>query len=625
MTRRLIVSAVAALVALVAGPLAATTAAVAAPAASAATTIVGDTFLPVNTARVYQGTITTTASRITVAGRGGVPTSAVAVVLDVEVSAPTASGSIAVVAPGSSTSAVTQSFVAGSQASNSTTVRLVNGQVELRLSKGSGTVALDVSGYYIAGAGGNTYVPTTPVQMYGGTVGTTAQRVQVGGVSGIPSTANAAAVEVLVSGSTSSGWVRVTPAGHDAQTTFQEFARGRTIGNAGVVRLVGGALQVRVSAGTAHVTVAITGYYTPDDSGSVFTPIGTTHAFAGTVSTSARAVQLTGTVGVPGIASAIVANVGVQSPTAAASLRFGPYGVTSSIATQGFLAKGSPISTMAQTTVRSGKAQLSVTAGSVGATVDVVGYFLHADAGSGVGADVSYPQAGKTLPSGQSFGIVGVNGNLANQPNPGLADQLSWAQGTTGATAQARTQLYVLTADPGKAAASSWPTSNRADNGVTVSNPYGTCANTDSTACAYVYGYDRAVYDAGLVSGPSAYRWWLDVEWAPTDGPSWLTGTTGLAMNQADLEGVAAGLRAAGVSQIGLYSTSLQLAQVIHTPTTSSTLSGLPDWIPIGEATLPSAQAACADAPLTPGGKVVMTQYLVTSGSTSQDYDNSCV
>ena len=34
------------------------------------------------------------------------------------------------------------------------------------------------------------------------------------------------------------------------------------------------------------------------------------------------------------------------------------------------------------------------------------------------GRDVSYPQCGKTLPSGQAFGIAAVNEGLANTTNP---------------------------------------------------------------------------------------------------------------------------------------------------------------------------------------------------------------
>jgi hypothetical protein len=76
------------------------------------------------------------------------------------------------------------------------------------------------------------------------------------------------------------------------------------------------------------------------------------------------------------------------------------------------------------------------------------------------GNDVSYPQCGKTFPSRPAFGIVGVNGGLANDLNPCLGpssayrsykqSELYWAvSAATGSTAQPKASLYLNTADPG--------------------------------------------------------------------------------------------------------------------------------------------------------------------------------
>ncbi len=48
------------------------------------------------------------------------------------------------------------------------------------------------------------------------------------------------------------------------------------------------------------------------------------------------------------------------------------------------------------------------------------------------GNDVSYPQCGITMPTGQAFGIVAVNDGLANTTNPCLAAEIAWAQTSTG-------------------------------------------------------------------------------------------------------------------------------------------------------------------------------------------------
>src|SRR5438105_13852995 len=53
-----------------------------------------------------------------------------------------------------------------------------------------------------------------------------------------------------------------------------------------------------------------------------------------------------------------------------------------------------------------------------------------------VGNDISYPQCGKTLPTKQAFGIVGVNGGIATTTNGCLTTQLKWAARSTGVTDQ---------------------------------------------------------------------------------------------------------------------------------------------------------------------------------------------
>src|SRR5687768_13267508 len=74
-----------------------------------------------------------------------------------------------------------------------------------------------------------------------------------------------------------------------------------------------------------------------------------------------------------------------------------------------------------------------------------------------VGNDISWPQCGRTLPTTHAFGIVGVNGGLANTTNGCLATQLTWAHQAKGGTAQIKAQVYVNTANPGGLNTPSWP------------------------------------------------------------------------------------------------------------------------------------------------------------------------
>ena len=266
------------------------------------------------------------------------------------------------------------------------------------------------------------------------------------------------------------------------------------------------------------------------------------------------------------------------------------------------------------------------------------------------GNDISYPQCGTTFPPSDAFGIVGLTGGLANNLNPCFGPsskypsytqtELYWAVTVpSGVTAQPRASLYVNTADPGNmydgTPIADWPTSG--------SSPYGTCTTTtvtarhrsytvgaDSQACAWVYGFDKATQDvswlasaataidgqlgASTVSGsPSGYPWWLDVE----TGNTWQSGSSGLAMNVADLQGMADALGTSAAStEVGIYSTTSQWLQITGgTSSTTADLGGLPDWIP-GATTLSGAEANCALASFT-GGTVEITQF---SGNPDNDY-----
>lgn len=241
---------------------------------------------------------------------------------------------------------------------------------------------------------------------------------------------------------------------------------------------------------------------------------------------------------------------------------------------------------------------------------------------STLGIDVSWPQCGTTLPSGQAFGIVGVTGGLATTTNPCLADQLAWAAKSTGATKQAKVQLYVNTANPGGLGTASWPTSSISGN------PYGTCDGSDSLACAWQYGWNRAQEDvdqrfapaaqtAKVSANPADYVWWLDVELDNT----WKTDGTDAdrASNRAVLEGMTAHFVSRG-GAVGLYATPYQWGQIAGIVPAGSNLAGRDEWHP-GARTQRGAERACTEATLTPGGRISLAQFV----SGGLDYNVSCI
>jgi hypothetical protein len=247
-----------------------------------------------------------------------------------------------------------------------------------------------------------------------------------------------------------------------------------------------------------------------------------------------------------------------------------------------------------------------------------------------VGYDISYPQCGKRLPTDQYFGIVGVNGGTAATTNPCVATQLTWANKSQSGSAQAKVQLYVNTANPGEVISqiTTWPTSNVDKSGFTTANPYGTCAGANDTACSWQYGWNRSVEayldrfapaarSAGIDQSAAAYTWWLDVETLNT----WQSGSAdALARNTAALEGFAGYYQSQG-AKVGLYSTAVQWSGITGgAVSSSSNLNGLANWRPSG-ATLANAKTNCTVAPLTPGGFISLTQYVVKG----VDNNHSCI
>ena len=136
------------------------------------------------------------------------------------------------------------------------------------------------------------------------------------------------------------------------------------------------------------------------------------------------------------------------------------------------------------------------------------------------GYDVSYPQCSGSYPSNPLFGIVGVNGGLANNANRCLSGELQWARDTPGQKRpmQPPLSLYIDTGNPGGHRIADWPS-----GGTTPA--YGSCNGLLTNACSYLYGEQRAVHSYQLVAAldsiaAKAAPWWLDVEltasWAGT-------------------------------------------------------------------------------------------------------------
>ena len=233
-----------------------------------------------------------------------------------------------------------------------------------------------------------------------------------------------------------------------------------------------------------------------------------------------------------------------------------------------------------------------------------------------IGYDVSYPQCSGSSPSNPLFGIVGVNGGLANKANPCSSGELGWARDAPGQTRpkQPPVSLYIDTGNPGGHHVTDWPRGGTAP-------AYGSCNGLLTNSCSYIYGEERGAHSYRLVAAldPIAAKtgpWWLDVElmssWAGT-----------YQLNIAALQGFIAGLRKAGTTgPIGIYSTSAQWKDItgLTARRTQTAFEGpLPDWVAGTEATLAQARQNC-----TSGGFTGATPTLAQYRSGPRDADLRC-
>jgi hypothetical protein len=182
---------------------------------------------------------------------------------------------------------------------------------------------------------------------------------------------------------------------------------------------------------------------------------------------------------------------------------------------------------------------------------------------TGAGFDVSYPQCGKSDPSG-SFGIVGVTGGKAFTSNTCFAAQYD------GLPAGQASIYMNLNAAIG----------STAGNGST--GPYttsGLCSHGDKTCQAYNYGWKAAQYAYGLAGSRSASTWWLDIETANSWqaqvslNQSTIQGALDFLLNRPSPAGVGNPRPTVGISNLGIYSTASMWQKI-----TGGWKSGFPVW-----------------------------------------------
>ena len=335
---------------------------------------------------------------VQVAGRGGVPAEATAVVMNVTVTQPTASGYLTLSPDGSPRPLpASVSFAPGRTVPRLVVVELgTGGRVATFNSAGDTHVVYDVAGYFTAGAGSSgRYQPLVPARIADTRFSAGGVRLgpgqsfdlQVSGQGGAPAQgASAAVLNVAATGTTAHSYLTVYPTGEPQPPTANlTFAAGETVSNSAMVKLgAGGRVTVYNNAGETDVVVDITGTYTDASvagSAGAYTPLAPARIYdtrlgAPTPAGGTEELEVTGVGGVPATGvRAVILSVAVTQPAGPGSLTTFPAGAAQPPTSDLNYATGETRSNLVVAQVGAGGRVVVSPSTRAHVLVDVVGWF----------------------------------------------------------------------------------------------------------------------------------------------------------------------------------------------------------------------------------------------------------
>ena len=326
---------------------------------------------------------------LVVAGSAGIPLGAVAVVLNVTVTEPTAAGFVTVWptgAPQPNTSNL--NFVANQTVPNMVTVGVgTGGSVSIANAFGSTQVIVDAMGYFVEGFVGlhPARLMDTRLGLGGGRFGGGEVRnLVVAGVAGVPSGVTAVALNVTVTGPLSRSYVTVWPAGTSRPPSSNlNMDAGETVPNMVLVGVgAGGQISIYNDSGLTDVLVDVMGYFSVGGGFTGLVParlLDTRLATCGVTlgPGETRTLAVTGAGGVPSSGvGAVALNVTATNPSQSSYLTVWPTGQPQPYTSNLNSVAAKTVPNMVTVGVGAG-GQISIFnfAGTVDVIVDVMGFF----------------------------------------------------------------------------------------------------------------------------------------------------------------------------------------------------------------------------------------------------------
>ena len=318
-----------------------------------------------------------TALDVGVVGHFGVPANVSSVVVNVEIKSPTARGYWSALpgCRGGSGIPDVGDYTAGQSRTGQMTLPVNSqGHIQVSISAGTAEVNVDLVGWY--GFSGDLYHHLQSQQVAALTRISASRQldVQVAGKAGIPASgATSVVLKTRVSAGTSKAYLAVGPGGKNSTLPSMSFAAGEMISNFLTVPVgtgsAAGKVHLRLTAGSATVSLEAVGWYGPSASGGeVFHSAG-----PGRIKQPVRGQdQVVG--GLPD-SSQVELTVHLANPSANGWLGSSPAGPGGLHGVQEVRA-GQPVSgTIITTTNSLGQVRLRLSAGTSTMYVDVVGWF----------------------------------------------------------------------------------------------------------------------------------------------------------------------------------------------------------------------------------------------------------
>lgn len=311
------------------------------------------------------------------AGRGGVPSNASAVVLNVQIANPTGAGDLIVEPYRGQTALTTQQFQKDQYVSITVVVPVSQRVIQFRTTAATTRIIASAIGY-LTTTGTDGVQAVSPHILWDSktaVVGSAPLALAVRGRGGIADDATAAILNVQVAYPTATGQLVVEPHNEHTNVGTQQFTKGRSISATVVVPIHDGAIEFWLSRGKARLIVSVLGYLSPSAQGrlTATSPTLIMDTRSATVTTKPTGFAIAGRKEIPSNATAALLNVEVVNPAAAGQLIVEPYGYRSNSGIQQFI-KGQSISTTMLVPLTNGVAQVRVSAGKARVIVTSIGY-----------------------------------------------------------------------------------------------------------------------------------------------------------------------------------------------------------------------------------------------------------